>query len=198
MWWLREIPEQENLAQYAYTYFDNAFTNEELDSLINLIYKTEQIEKATTFNDAGSDIRASNIAWLQPRPEYDFLYRKLTDIVNQVNNEYWRINLSFLEDLQFTEYSHLYEGHYNWHCDNFMCPVASNNIRKLSFAMLLNDREEFEGGDFEIKVTSEQLIVPQKRGRIIFFTSPTLHKVNKVTSGTRLSLVGWVHGPNWV
>lgn len=199
MWWLNELtPEKENLKQYAFSYLDNAFTNEEVDNLISVIRDTEKIEKATTFNNAGSDVRSSNVAWLDPKPEYEFYYRRLTDIVKEANNTFWKINLSYIEKLQFTEYSHLYEGHYNWHTDNFLCPVPSNNLRKLSFSMLLSDPGDFEGGEFEFKVSSERLIAEQKKGRIIFFPSPLLHKVNKVTRGTRMSLVGWVNGPNWV
>jgi len=34
-----------------------------------------------------------------------------------------------------------------------------------------------------------------REGRMIFFPSWLPHKVNPITKGKRISLVGWVHGP---
>jgi PKHD-type hydroxylase len=36
---------------------------------------------------------------------------------------------------------------------------------------------------------------PKQRGAIIFFDSRTPHRVRKIKSGMRKSLVGWVVGP---
>jgi PKHD-type hydroxylase len=39
--------------------------------------------------------------------------------------------------------------------------------------------------------------VPKKKGLLVCFDSRARHRVNKVTSGRRKSLVGWVVGPRW-
>jgi len=40
-------------------------------------------------------------------------------------------------------------------------------------------------------------IAPRQRGTIILFDSRTQHRVQKVTSGVRKSLVGWTVGPRF-
>ena len=74
-------------------------------------------------------------------------------------------------------------------------------IRKLSFTLCLND--EFEGGDFNIwdahPKTEKSNIkkIKLKKGEMLVFPSHLWHKVDKVTKGTRKSLVGWVVGKLW-
>jgi PKHD-type hydroxylase len=69
--------------------------------------------------------------------------------------------------------------------------------RKLSFSLLLND--DYEGGELEIPGSpgQEDVFVPV-RNTAIFFPSSMPHCVKPVTKGIRKSLVGWVHGPNFV
>ena len=43
----------------------------------------------------------------------------------------------------------------------------------------------------------DKYVAPRQRGSIMLFDSRTMHRVCKVTKGTRKSLVGWVVGPRW-
>ena len=71
-------------------------------------------------------------------------------------------------------------------------------VRKLSFTLQLSDPDDYEGGNVElINEANENYIAPRQRGTIILFDSRTQHRVNKVTKGTRRSIVGWVVGPRW-
>ena len=38
---------------------------------------------------------------------------------------------------------------------------------------------------------------PKQRGTMIVFDSRVRHRVRKIKSGTRKSIVGWVVGPRW-
>ena len=118
--------------------------------------------------------------------------------------------------LQYTKYT---EGDfYNWHCDldieaidNFSAGhdgtlidrakanLANDNIiiRKLSFSLLLSDSYDYEGGDFQIYHDHLCQTAPRERGTMVVFDSRIRHRVTKVKSGTRESLVGWVGGPRW-
>lgn len=62
-------------------------------------------------------------------------------------------------------------------------------IPSLSIVGLMND--DFEGGEF---VFWDNYVVPLKKGSIVIFPSNFLysHKVNRITKGTRFSLVTWV------
>ena len=75
-------------------------------------------------------------------------------------------------------------------------------IRKLSFTLCLN--EDYEGGNFSVssphpisEKTKIETIDKPKKGTMIVFPSYTWHKVDKITSGIRKTLVGWVVGKEW-
>ena len=85
--------------------------------------------------------------------------------------------------------------------------LAGEYIRKLSFSIQLSDPEDYEGGELEFKVSNynsrkrgdfnldEPFQAPNQKGTIIIFDSRVKHRVCKVKSGVRKSLVGWVVGP---
>ena len=122
------------------------------------------------------------------------------------------------ESLQYTVYG---EGeYYGWHNDaglaSYYKPVSSGNrghgeelfqdfvnencekVRKLSFSLLLSDPETYEGGNLQLlDEAGKSYIAPRQRGTIILFDSRTQHRVQKVRSGVRKSLVGWVVGNRW-
>ena len=113
--------------------------------------------------------------------------------------------------LQYIEYN---EGDfYSWHEDFSMGflgqdrdplstkqPSAQPPIeytRKISFSLQLND--DYTGGDLQLYQPNGRRIqtIPPKKGLMTIFDSRTLHRVRKVKSGTRKSIVGWVSGPRW-
>ena len=120
------------------------------------------------------------------------------------------------ESMQYTRYG---EGmFYDWHNDSGLAthykPVSVGNrtegrqqdfvnenlelVRKLSFALQLSDPDDYEGGNVVLlDEAGKKYIVPRKRGTIVLFDSRTQHRVNKVKSGVRKSIVGWVVGPRW-
>ena len=70
--------------------------------------------------------------------------------------------------------------------------------RKLSFSLQLTDPSEYEGGVMQIRSFEDTLYeVPKEKGVIVIFDSRARHRVTKVKSGCRKSLVGWVGGPKW-
>ena len=71
-------------------------------------------------------------------------------------------------------------------------------VRKLSFTVQLSNHDEYEGGNVQfINETGKVYVAPRERGQVIMFDSRTQHRVCKVRSGVRKSLVGWVVGPRW-
>ena len=95
---------------------------------------------------------------------------------------------------------HKAPGKYDWHIDVGPGPIPS--MRKLSYSILMNPGE-YEGGDFVHRVgrmdvgfeaQSKEQGIPVEAGTMILFPSYILHRIADVTSGTRYSMVGWVHG----
>ena len=119
----------------------------------------------------------------------------------------WNFEISFIESCQFTIYN---QGqYYGWHKDSYVgADVIKKNHgrnRKLSVSLLLNDPEEYEGGDLEFIVENEknpvnnkvERITSNKRGTLIIFPSYVYHQVLPVTKGIRYSLVIWGQGKEW-
>ncbi len=181
--------------------FENIYNLKEKivpDSFCDQIIKDGELLtiKKAKIADGNDDNRSSDISWLNDKE----LQTTLSYFIKSANDESnWNFSLKEFEDLQFTIYN---EGdHYNWHTDNHVKPYRNNTIRKLSFTLCLNDG--YEGGDFSIcdphpkpdlSVTTKFKL---KKGDMIIFPSHVWHKVDKITKGTRKSLVGWVVGKPW-
>jgi len=125
------------------------------------------------------------------------------------------------EVLQYTSYGE--GGYYNWHVDQglagLMVPpqkianllltkeeaeqwvmMQAQCVRKLSFSLLLSDPSEFSGGDLQfnnIGQYAQSFFAPREMGQVVIFDSRIPHRVTKIKSGVRKSLVGWVVGPRW-
>lgn len=102
----------------------------------------------------------------------------------------WNFHLGMMENIQIGKYEE--GGHYNWHID-LGNPDANGQMRKLSFAVLLNDPAEFDGGQLEFDGVTQQ--PEQGQGTIVIFPSYVTHRVTPVTRGVRYSAVTWVNGP---
>ena len=71
-------------------------------------------------------------------------------------------------------------------------------VRKLSFSLQLSDPEDYTGGEVQFMDNSQKsYFAPKQRGTMIIFDSRTPHRVRKIKSGFRKSLVGWVCGPRF-
>jgi PKHD-type hydroxylase len=76
--------------------------------------------------------------------------------------------------------------------------VQGEYVRKLSFSLQLSDPEDYTGGEVQFMDNSRKTyFAPKQRGTLIMFDSRTPHRVRKVKSGMRKSLVGWVVGKRW-
>ena len=146
-------------------------------------------------------IRSSKTAFISDK----WLKRDLQSIVEYANKS-WKFDLSFEEDVQFTEYEP--RGHYTWHNDSIKNPMNLKNMqRKLSMSVQLSKPEDYEGGNLIFNLRgldsgSEDTVIspPQEfkqQGSVVIFPSFLWHKVEPITSGKRYSLVMWTLGENW-
>jgi PKHD-type hydroxylase len=183
----------------SWAYIENAFSEDECKEVIRLGTEVFPKIRANTFGkDPYNDkVRRSDISWLDYlNPECDWLYRKCTDLVTNINNQFFQFDLLALEQLQFTQY-HDNDGEggmYDKHCDY---GFDTANSRKLSFSVQLSNENSYEGGELLLHTAMEPVKPSKKQGTINFFPSFTLHEVTPVTLGTRYSLVGWVNGPKF-
>jgi PKHD-type hydroxylase len=80
---------------------------------------------------------------------------------------------------------------FDWHLDS---GPGEPSTRKISLVIQLSSSSAYFGGNLEFCPGG---IVREGRaqGTLIAFPSYYAHRVGVVTSGRRMSLVGWVHGP---
>lgn len=180
---------------FAYTN-SNYFSNEEIEKIVELGNKnfkgTAEINKG--IND--QSVRSSVISWITPTDESLFIFKKLSDAVNQINDRFFKYDIHTLEDLQFTEYDSSYKGKYSAHSDD---GYDANLFRKLSVSVQLSDEHDYEGGElvFYRHSLHSPSIAPKSKGSVIIFPSYVVHEVTPVTRGLRKSLVSWISGPRF-
>jgi len=137
--------------------------------------------------------RYSTIAWLYPSDNMKWVYRRVTDVITSLNNQYFKFDLFGLTEarrpFQFTKYE-APGGFFGMHKDM----LAGYPIRKLSMTLQLSDPEDYEGGELVLLLGKEAEILSKEQGKMICFPSYLLHEVRPVTKGTRYSLVAWVTG----
>ena len=165
--------------------------HETVDKIIDTAGKTQ---KAGTFNDGGSDVRTSRVAWLTNQQWVLDMLHHYADFANQAA---FHTSIYKKADIQFTEYHASEGGHYSWHHD-----IDWNRNdgldRKLSITVQLSDPSEYEGGDFNFsEVPNVDADKAKAKGTVLVFPSYLSHAVSPVTSGVRKSLVAWFEGPRW-
>ena len=110
-------------------------------------------------------------------------------------NSVFNYKISNIGDIQYLEYKK--GDYYNWHSD-ISDGIAST--RKISISWLLND--SFTGGELVFQHGGDEYIAKVGAGKhgepnMVGFTSFYTHRVKPIKSGTRKSIVAWVHGESW-
>jgi PKHD-type hydroxylase len=197
----------------TYTYWDDAFDPEELEKLIDYCGKFEldkgktvgmlnkkTNEEQVVIEDPKTDVRRSDIKFLTPNEQNMWIFDRINNVIDLLNDRYYNMDLYGYDSMQYTEYNSEEKGHYGFHMDSAVGGVnALGETRKLSMSMFLSDPDEYKGGKFQFNEGTEKhpLDVPQKKGRLILFPSFMIHRVTPVTKGIRKSLVVWVLGPKF-
>ena len=82
---------------------------------------------------------------------------------------------------------------YDTHVDNALMKGNAGLCRSdVSFTLFLSSPQDYEGGELVIEGVQEERSYKLDAGSAIIYPSTTLHRVNPVTKGTRLVVVGWV------
>ena len=172
---------------YTYAFSEKVFTSEECEKIIKIAKDKGLIEGTTR---GKTDIRSSNITWLYGNDDLEWVFRKITDIVLNLNDRFFQFDIFGLnEGLQFTNYK-APSDQYGKHIDRSLNII----VRKLSLSIQLTDPKEYEGGELFLYENEKGTEMKKDQGTLILFPSYTLHEVKPVTKGERNSLVSWVTG----
>ena len=174
---------------HLYSYWHGAFTKEECKKIIQIAKKNGMI-KGTTMNNNKLNVRESKISWLYPSDDMNWVFRRVTDMVLDLNKRFFNFDIFGLsEGFQFTNYK-APSNKYGKHVDR----ASDFIVRKLSISIQLTDPKEYEGGELYLYEDDKGILMDKKQGTLIMFPSYMLHEVKPVTKGERNSLVTWVTG----
>lgn len=194
---LYPIPPVNGFGKDEMAHWDSFLTDAEINLLLSQPewLATEKASVGAGVVDAA--IRITQVGWIAQKPELMPIWDKLSKVVAEVNRRFFQFDLTgFYEPMQLGIYSSDSNGHYDWHTD--ATAKDRSSPRKLSIALMLSDASEFEGGEFQVRISSDEpLTLETKRGRAWFFPSYVMHRVKPVTKGVRRSLVLWVGGPSF-
>lgn len=191
-------PVERSKVFYSHIIWSNAFTEEEIDRIVEYCDKQET-QPGTTFGTNPEKYRLSKVKFHNPNQENSWMFERLNDVIYRANQQFYNFDLNGYEYFQYTTYDK--DGRYDWHTDMAFGFEENNKDiqpRKLSLSLLLND--DYEGGKFQINagMESEPVTVELKKGQIVLFPSFMIHRVTPVTQGLRRSLVVWVLGPKFI
>ena len=157
------------------------------------------------------DVRNSKNVWI---PTTHWSAGWIWYYVQKINRENFEYDLIDIDggSMQYTHYD--VGEYYNWHVDGNLnshpkpdtiyasgCHdnvKKTHFIRKLSFVLQLSDPKDYLGGELQFLLDDSGVqYAPKQQGTLILFDSRVQHRVRKIRSGYRKSLVGWVVGPKW-
>jgi PKHD-type hydroxylase len=173
------------------------FSKEECNAIIELV-NMEKLQKAELGPGIEDEnVRITEVFWLRTdkenREKYEWIYRRCTDAVQKMNEQFFNYNLTYIETMQFTVYDKK-GSFYGKHID---AEYSGFGHRKLSFSVQLTEEESYEGGSLWLFNSKDPDVAPKDIGTMTIFPSWTLHEVTPLKKGKRYSLVGWVNGPRF-
>jgi len=175
----------------SYYWYEGILTPAKCEEMIK-IGKSYPKQTATTFANSTSEVRNSEVRWVPLNKDTQFIFDLIRECCEEANKNLFKVDITgFTEDLQFTEY----EGagkHYDWHPDI----GPGKNKRKLTVVIQLSDPKDYTGGDLIVQ-TGGEVTMKKGIGNIVVFPSFLLHKVCKVESGNRYTMISWVSGNPW-
>ena len=172
--------------------WQSALSKEQIIEILNLV-DNNSLLNAPVFSSSKSiqKKRSSKIYWINE----SWVQKLLWEYILEANKKTFHVDVINKSEIQFTEYRSHEGGKYDWHHDvNWNAQEGLD--RKLSISIQLSDKTDYLGGDFEFEEINSSMDF-KGIGTIIIFPSYLRHRVTKVTSGTRRSLVAWFYGPSW-
>jgi PKHD-type hydroxylase len=188
---MTQLPTTDKVNNWAWA---QIFSSEECEQIIAIGNRAAMFPAKFNKLDVNTQVRDSNISWLYPESETDWIFTKISNVTSYLNENFFNFHLlGFAEGLQFTRYV-APTGHYKQHIDK----AFEGPVRKLSITIQLSDAADYEGGDLILYYDHLTQLMPKDRGTMIAFPSYTLHQVSPVTVGTRYSLVAWATGNQFI
>ena len=172
------------------------FTSEEIQKIKTFAFGLEATVPLVGGTGEHKDIRKCQLKWVRPEEDTAWIYQRLVDVIQKVNNQFFNLNLYGIQTLQYTIYDANDNEFYAPHRDSFE-KIINGLVRKLTFSIQLSDPSEYEGGEIEFLNTELTHSETSKVGTIIVFPSFLTYKVKPVKKGKRYLITGSIHGDSF-
>ena len=177
-------------------YIPSAIDKTVAEVIVNQLSSLDLEEALVSDSVRDLSMRNSQIGWI---PTDHWISGMMSHFVHHANNEHYNYDIfAWADPIQYT----VYDGgdtHYKWHIDHRRSQFykEKNLIRKLSISLCLTS--DYTGGELQVLGGANRVMdtYPMKCGDILIFPSDAIHRVRKVKTGKRISLVGWFGGPKW-
>lgn len=184
------VSETKILDHYLIT---SQMTEEICNNIIKDFFDKQYLKKSVVGhkNKFNQEIRSSTNRWISSD---SWVAGMMSHFILYANKNWFNFDLdNWNEPIQFTVYEP--QDYYNWHID-MVSKFRNNTIRKLSMVMCLSSKNDYGGGELELSYPSKKTkIFKLDVGDVLIFPSLLYHRVNPITWGRRISLVGWYGGP---
>lgn len=164
------------------SYFDNSFEDAAITGETSQGDVVKNIRNCTRRNILNTKTFGEKLI-------LNYAKSKIFEITSQYQKKFNFLNTERISQLELLKYeANNYDAGYKYHVD--MGPKSTD--RQLSISICLNN--DFTGGEFMFNLNEIEIQVPQNIGDAIVFPSNFLfpHQVNKVLTGTRYAIIGWV------
>ena len=186
---------KERIVQIPYYVVDDFLSKDELNSVVDKLSKYDQRLLDSKVLDT-----SDNSQWIQLQDYFD---NYIVERCLQVNSEIFNLNIDSCLYPKYAVYKEARDT--DWYVDgpfSVKNKLSSDVVwRKLSASIELSN-EEYEGGELDIVIAGSRPetcyhSIKLAPGSAVFFPAFLMHRIKKITKGTRKSLIYGFCGPRW-
>ena len=174
-----------------YFLYHNFLSEDDCDQIIN--ESKNSAEQAKVQSNEGMDGFIETSTHRNSKIKFYYKDNKITNYIKQeirqIAIDIYKFPIGEIQPLQYTLYDK--DMFYNWHLDSTGDFDKPEWDRDLSATILLNNPDEYVGGELQFKTPINDTTIQLNKGSIVVFPSLTIHRVTKVKTGIRHSLVAW-------
>ena len=184
----------------TYLYFSNFLSKDECNRIVKEGEKDLKISLIGAKAIENFEYRKTEISFIKNGSSVQDLMQKAVNHLITVGVQYYGCRLTDVEPIQYAKYK---EGmFYDWHVDT---ATTLDDLkffkRDVSASLVLSDKKEYTGGSLQMILANSinqktgtfhpEDVLDQEQGTLVVFPSSFIHRVTKVETGTRRSLVLW-------
>ena len=161
----------------------------QIDTSLEFYSTEEPVDGKITAGEDVRDYKSSTLFWPEDLKDVIMNTDTVKTIEDNVTASKFKVN-----GLHLVEYN--IDDCYDWHVDNPVSNIKYDipvpRLNKIGFTIWLNNPDDYDGGELVIKTENGVEEIKPKKGCCIFYPSSYMHKINKITNGTRRVIVGWL------